>query len=290
MLHRVSRATRRPALCLGAFRSLGRAHSSTISILSSERRGPQGSRSRCELYGVGSSKRTLPVRPTFCLHGLSGASWRRFGSGNGPGSGKETKDRAGSVGADGTGDDDEPGKKQSTFGKIKSMAKKYGRVFVFYWGGMYVTNLAMVFGIIQVSGLDGLALLRQLGECEASRPACQNRLLFPRQRDKRPYSHYALPRSPAIPDTGKGAEHYIGGYVDISGNGVLTPNIVNLIVAGEVNELLEFARLPFCIATTPKVHRWWHNVPEQPEQDKGGQEGSGEGTENSGDRHERGST
>ena len=59
-----------------------------------------------------------------------------------------------------------------------------------------------------------------------------------------------------------GAEQYVGSYVDISGNGVLTPNIVNLLVAGEVNELLEFVRLPFCVATTPRVHRWWHGLPE----------------------------
>ena len=55
-------------------------------------------------------------------------------------------------------------KKLGTFGKIKNMAKKYGKVFVFYWGGMYVSHLAVIFGAIQLTGLDGLALLRQIGQ------------------------------------------------------------------------------------------------------------------------------
>ena len=68
--------------------------------------------------------------------------------------------------------------------------------------------------------------------------------------------------------------------MDISGNGVLTPNIVNLLVAGEVNELLEFGRLPFCIATTPRVHRWWHGLPEPDNNNNNDDDGGGGGGNN----------
>lgn len=35
-----------------------------------------------------------------------------------------------------------------------------------------------------------------------------------------------------------------------------SPALVNAVVAAEVNELLEFVRLPAIIATTPAVSRW----------------------------------
>jgi len=39
---------------------------------------------------------------------------------------------------------------------------------------------------------------------------------------------------------------------------IVNPTAVNIIVATECNEVLDFVRLPFVVATTPYVSRWWH--------------------------------
>ena len=223
------------------------------------------------LHGVGLGSAAVPS-----LHGASFwaqqcqsiAVTRGFASGRGV-DGKDSP--GGGTGGGETSEGAEKGKEQkeeklSTFGKIRNMASKYGKVFVIYWGGMYVTHLALVFGAIQLSGLDGLALLRQLGECGEEGGRTDRRWEGSRGGGEIILSLVAIDlgdSSPLPPTPSRtGAEEYIGGYVDISGEGTLTPNIVNLIVAGEINELLEFGRLPFAIATTPRVHRWWHGLPE----------------------------
>ena len=49
-----------------------------------------------------------------------------------------------------------------------------------------------------------------------------------------------------------GANNYV--HIDFS---MFSPRIVNALIAAEMNELLEFVRLPFIIATTPALTRRW---------------------------------
>ena len=46
---------------------------------------------------------------------------------------------------------------------------------------------------------------------------------------------------------------------------------VNLFIAGEMNEVLEFGRLPLVLATTPRVAKWWrsrNNMDDTPKDNK----------------------
>lgn len=40
---------------------------------------------------------------------------------------------------------------------------------------------------------------------------------------------------------------------------MLNPTYVNIAIAGEMNELLEFIRLPVVLTTTPRVAKWWRS-------------------------------
>ena len=40
---------------------------------------------------------------------------------------------------------------------------------------------------------------------------------------------------------------------------MLNPTYVNMAIAGECNELLEFVRLPLVLTTTPQVAKWWRS-------------------------------
>ena len=107
---------------------------------------------------------------------------------------------------------EEDEKKLGFMAKMKLAFRKYGWVFLGYYGAVWVVSNGVCFAVLETAGVDGVEIL----------------LWF-------------------------GADQLYAGITDWN------KHIVNAVLAIEITECFELIRLPFVMATTPRVAEWWRS-------------------------------